>query len=64
MFHLYGMTFDGDASFLFKVHVVQHLTFCDLYSFCAFKQTVGKCALAVVDMRNNAKVSDVFHQYV
>lgn len=31
---------------------------CD--SVCFFNQTIGKCALAVVNVCNNTKISDVF----
>lgn len=57
--HLNGVTLDGDASFFFKVHVVEHLTFRHLDGLGVFQQTVGKGALSVVDVGNDAKVSDV-----
>ena len=57
--HLNGVTLDGDASFFFKVHVVEHLTFRHFDGLGVFQQTVGKGALSVVDVGNDAKVSDV-----
>ena len=57
--HLNGVTLDGDASFFFKVHVIKHLTFRHLDGLGVFQQTVGKGALSVVDVGNDAKVSDV-----
>jgi hypothetical protein len=54
--------FDGNTAFTLQVHTVQQLflkiAFCD--SFGNFKHTVGKGGLAVVDMGNNAKISDMF----
>ena len=39
--HLDGVTFDRDTTFLFEVHVVEHLTFGDFYGRRAFQQSVG-----------------------
>ena len=61
--HLNGMALDGDATLALKVHVVEHLclqVLC-LYGVGIFKQTVGKRALSVVDMRYNAKIPYIFH---
>ena len=59
--HLYGVTLDGDASFLLEVHVVEHLALGYLYGLCALEQTVGQGRLAVVDMGDDAEVAYVFH---
>ena len=64
MLHLNGMALNGNTSFFFKVHIVKHLSFCDLYGFCALQKSVGKCTLTMVNMSDNAKISDVFHQSI
>ena len=35
--HLYGVALDGDASLSLKIHVVEHLPFCNLYGVGAFQ---------------------------
>ena len=61
--HLDGVALDCDAFFLFEVHVVKNLV---LHVSCRqglgeLKKTVGQGALAVIDMCDDAEVSDVFH---
>jgi hypothetical protein len=52
---------DGDASFLFEFHVVEHLALSDVDGVSKFEEAVGECALAVVNVCYDAKVSDVLH---
>ena len=61
VFHLYGVALDSDTAFAFEVHVVEHLSLGNLYRVGAFEQAVGECRLAVVDMCDDAEISDVFH---
>ena len=60
--HLDGMAFDGDASFFFEVHVVEHLPFRHLDGLCAFEQSVGQGTFTVVDVSNDAKIAYVVHE--
>ncbi len=65
--HAYGLHLDGDASLTFKVHRVQDLLFHEsrLDRFGLFEHTVSKSAFSVVDMGNNAEISDlVLHKYL
>ena len=62
--HLYGVAFDSYAAFALQIHIVQHLPFGHFDGFCTFKQTVCQCAFAVVDMGNDAKVTDILHLYI
>ena len=41
IFHLDGMTLDGDATFTLQVHVIKHLSFGDLDGVGEFQHTVG-----------------------
>jgi hypothetical protein len=62
--HLDGVAFDGYAPFPFQVHVIKDLVLQILADDCAgeFQQPVGQGAFAMVDMGNDAKVSDPLHQ--
>jgi len=61
--HLYGVGLDGDAPFALQVHVVQQLRLrlpmCDGVGM--LQQPVRQRALAVVDMRDDAKIAYVLH---
>jgi len=57
VFHLDGMTLDGDSPFLFQIHVVKHLVLSDGQGVGVFKQSVSQRALAVVYVRDDAKVA-------
>ena len=63
VFHLDGVALDGDAAFAFKVHIVKHLVdeFLVVKRMGEFQKAVGQGRFAVVDMRDDAKISDVFH---
>ena len=55
---------DGDAAFFFDVHRIQHLGLhvAQLQPAAALDQAVGQRGLAVVNVGNDGKVSDVLHQ--
>jgi hypothetical protein len=59
--HRNGRGLDGYAALTFDVHSVEHLLLEILLADCASKQqeSVGKCAFAMVDMSDNAKISNV-----
>ena len=63
VFHLDGVALDGDAALALKVHVVEHLVdeFFVVERMGQFQKPIGQGLFAVVDMRYNAKISDVFH---
>ena len=63
MLHLYGVALDGDAALAFKIHIVEHLVFEVAVGdgLGMLQQTVGESALAVVDVRYYAEISNVFH---
>jgi hypothetical protein len=61
--HLDGMTLNGNATLPFQVHVIEHLCLLVLFGdgVCIFQQTVGQGAFTMVDMGNNAKVTNILH---
>ena len=62
VFHLNRVTFDGDAALLFEVHIVEHLPFGHGNGLCVLQQTVSQCTLSVIDVGNDAEISDVLHE--
>jgi hypothetical protein len=54
---------DGYSTFTFQVHVIENLSLhvFALNGFGHLKQSVGQRTLTVVDMGNNAKVTDILH---
>ncbi len=65
MIHLDGMTFNCDASFLFQFHIVEHLVahFPVANGFCVNQHPVGQCTFPVVDVSNDAKITNLIHIY-
>ena len=63
VFHLDGVALDGDATLALKVHVVEHLVdeFLVVKRVGQFQEAVGQGRFAVVDMSDDAEISDVFH---
>ena len=63
IFHLNGVTFNRDATFAFQIHVVKQLCFffTGCHSLSGAQKSVGQSAFSVVNVGNNAKVSNVFH---
>ena len=55
------MGFDRDAAFALEIHVIEHL--CRHLALGErarkFEQAVGKCRLAVIDVRDDGKISDM-----
>ena len=64
--HTDGRQLDGDAAFALEIHRVEQLIFHiplgDLPRH--LDQAVGKGGLSVVDVRYNAKISDVFFPHI
>ena len=62
--HLNGVAFDGNSPLAFEVHIVErlvlHLPLCNGSS--GLEQAVGQGAFPVVDVGNDAEVSNVFHR--
>ena len=61
--HLDGVALDGDALLALEIHIVEHLI---LHLACGesageFQKAVGKRALAVIYVCNDAEIADVFH---
>ena len=63
--HLNRMALDGDAPLAFEVHIVErlvlHLPFADGSS--GLQKTICKGAFAMVNVGNDAKITEVFHQW-
>jgi hypothetical protein len=61
--HCYGGGFYGNAAFALNIHTIEHLFFEILLAYRARKQkqSVGQCAFAVVNMRDNAKISYILY---
>ena len=59
--HAYRRHFDGDAAFALEVHLVEELILhaASLDRAREFEHAIGQCRLAVVDMCNDRKVSNV-----
>ena len=61
--NLDGMAFNGNAFLSFQIHIVKylvhHISVAD--STGALQQAVGQGRFAVVNMCNDAKISDVLH---
>ena len=62
--HLDGVALDGDATLTLQIHIVEHLILelAVVYGFGILEKTVGQRALSVVDMRNYAEISNIFHK--
>ena len=61
--HLYGMALNGYAALTLKIHIVEHLGLEVLGGdgVGVLKKSVGKCALAVVNMGYYTKIADILH---
>ena len=61
--HLDGVALDRNAPFAFQIHVVEHLSLhvLGVYRARAFQQSVGKRALAMVDMCDDAEIAYILH---
>ena len=61
IFHLDGVTLDGDTTLTLQIHIVEHLSLSDLYSLSILQQTVCQSRLAMVNVSNNAEISYMIH---
>jgi hypothetical protein len=61
--HLDGVALDGDASLALQIHVVEQLSlqFALRHRAGVFQQSVGQGALAVINVCNDAEVTNVLH---
>jgi hypothetical protein len=61
--HLYSVTLDSNTLLALKVHIVKNLIlhFTLIQRTCHLKQSVSKGTLAVVNVCNNAKISNILH---
>jgi hypothetical protein len=59
----HGLAFDGNASFPFDLHVIKELvTELPIGNHAGkLNQTVGQGGFTVIDMGNNAEISDLLH---
>ena len=55
---------EGNATFAPQIHVIEHLPFGHLYRIGVFQQTIGQRGFTMVNVRNNAKVSYILHEWV
>ncbi len=62
--HLNGMTFNGNAALPLQIHIIQqlclHITVC--YRPRRLQQPVSQRALPMINMRYDAKISNVLHK--
>ena len=63
VYHLNGMALYRDAFLPLKVHIIQHLIghISGTKGACGLYEPVGKSALAVVDVRYDAKIANTSH---
>jgi hypothetical protein len=61
MLHLDGVALDCDSPLPFQVHVIQNLglQFPIGKGMGSLQQTVGQCALTMVDMGNDTEITDM-----
>ena len=59
------MALDGETLFAFEVHIIEHLSlhFALIERVGIFEQAVGQRTFAVVNMRDNTEVANIFHIY-
>jgi len=66
IFHLDGMALDGYASFPFQIHIIQNLIlkipFCQ--GMCNLNQAVSQGTFSMVNVCNDAEISDPVHLQV
>ena len=61
-----GLRLDGYPTFFFDVHRVEHLRlhFSIAQSATALNQPICQCRFAMIDVRDDRKISDVLHQWM
>lgn len=47
--------------FTLQIHVVKHLVLCDFYRLGVLEHAVGQRRFTMIDVGNDAKVSNIFH---
>ena len=59
------MALDGDTTLTLQVHIIKDLVLhlFGTHCFGELKQSIGKCALAMVDVSYYAKVSYILHVF-
>jgi hypothetical protein len=59
----HGLAFYGDASFSFDFHIVEDLVakLPLIHHAGVLDQPVGQCGFSMIDMGNNAEISDLLH---
>ena len=62
IFHLNSMTLDGNASFFLQIHIIQHLSLCNLDRLGIFQQAVGQGRFTMVNMRDDTEIPYMLHQ--
>ena len=63
IFHLNRVTLNRNPTFAFQVHIVQQLSlfFTSRNRLCRTKKPIGKRTFPVINMGNNAKISNFLH---
>ena len=63
--HLDCVALNSNAFFAFEVHIVENLSlhFTLIKRVSIFKQAVGKCTFAVIDVSDDTEIADIFHIY-
>ena len=63
MLHLDGMALNRNTTFLLQVHIVEHLIFHvpNIDSLGYLQHSVGEGRFAMIDMRNNTKITYLIH---
>jgi hypothetical protein len=56
------MTLDGNASFFLQIHIIQHLSLCNLDRLGIFQQAVGQGRFTMVNMRDDTEIPYMLHQ--
>ena len=61
--HLDSVRLNGDAAFFLQVHIVQNLVLHvpNIDGTRQFQHTIGECTLTVIDVRDDAKITYLFH---
>ena len=55
------MALDGDTALTLEVHIVEHLSFGNLYGLRTLQQSVGEGRFAMVDVGDDAEVAYMLH---
>ena len=61
VFHLDGVTLNGNAALAFQIHIIKNLVLGNRDRLGKLEQTVSQSGLTVIDMRNDTKVADILH---